>query len=145
MRIPLWKDLRLSVWEPQNPDAVKVTLARSKPYEPVRRVLSMRGWMLLFVRYDWKDAKPAADASSPSVPDLVEQLTRELHRRSLRLEELGEDPDVLETVLMNVRGEVLGLQAALGMALGGVVAGGDADQRAYEHYWEWCARQEVGQ
>jgi hypothetical protein len=62
MRIPLWKDLRLSVWERQNPNAVKVTLARSKPYEPVRRVLSMRGWMLLWVRYDWKDySQPEPD------------------------------------------------------------------------------------
>ncbi|WP_159064579.1 hypothetical protein [Streptomyces olivochromogenes] len=34
---------------------MRVTLARSTPYEPVRRVLSSRGWMLLLVRYDWKD------------------------------------------------------------------------------------------
>jgi hypothetical protein len=144
MRIPIWPGVRLSVWEKQNPDAVKVTLARSKPYEPVRRVLSSRGWMLLWVRYDWKDTSLPAD-TGPGMSDLVERLTRELHRRSLRLDGLGEDPDVQETVLMNVRGEVLGLQAALGMALGGMVAGGDADQRAYEHYWEWCARQEITQ
>lgn len=139
MRVPLWPGVRLSVWEKQNPDAVKVTLARSKPYEPIRRVLSFRGWMLLWVRYDWRDN------SHPEVPDpsrdrLVEQLTEELHRRSMRLEVLGEDHPrgpVAEGVVMNVRGEVLGLQAALGIALGGVVKGGDADQRAYEHYRAW--------
>jgi hypothetical protein len=60
MRIPLWPGLRLSVWERQNPDAVKVTMARSKPYQPIRRVLSMRGWMLLWVRYDWRDYSPPA-------------------------------------------------------------------------------------
>jgi hypothetical protein len=75
--------------------------------------------------------------------ELVDRLTHELHRRSLRLEELGDDPAVAEGVLMNVRGEVLGLQAALGMALGGEVAGGDADRLAYEHYRAWCARQGV--
>lgn len=139
MHIPLWPGVRLSVWEKQNPDAVRVTLARFTPYEPVWRVLSMRGWMLLLVRYDWKDTSRPVEAAV-GAPDLVERLTRELHRRSLRLDELGEDPDVRETVLMNVRGEVLGLQAALGMALGGVVAGGDADGRAYQHYSEWCAR-----
>jgi hypothetical protein len=55
MRIRLGRDRRLSVWERQNPEAVSVRLARSKPFEPVRRVLSMPGWMLLWVRYDWKD------------------------------------------------------------------------------------------
>jgi hypothetical protein len=88
---------------------------------------------------------PPAATTAGGVPDLVERLTRELHRRSLRLDELGNDPTVLETVLMNVRGEVLGLQAALGMALGGVVSGGDADQRAYKHYRAWRSRQEVSQ
>jgi hypothetical protein len=73
--------------------------------------------------------------------ELVDRLTHELHRRSLRLEQLGDDPAVAEGVLMNVRGEVLGLQAALGMALGGEVAGGDADRLAHEHYTAWCARQ----
>lgn len=144
MRIPLWPGVRLSVWEKQNPDAAKVTLAHSKPYEPVRRVLSMPGWMILLVRYNWKDHSQPAETAQ-GLPDLVERLTRELHRRSLRLEELGEDPDVQETVLMNVRGEVLGLQAAVGMALGGVVAGGDADQRAYAHYWEWCEQRGITQ
>jgi len=62
MRIPIWKDLRLSVWERQNPDAVRIVLARSKPFEPVRRVLSSRRWMLLWVRYDWRDYGRPEDA-----------------------------------------------------------------------------------
>lgn len=51
MRIPLWRDLRLSVWVKQNPQAVKVTMPNTVLRPPVRRVLSMRGWMLLLVRY----------------------------------------------------------------------------------------------
>ena len=55
MRIPLWPGVRLSVWEEQNPDAVKVVTPFVTPYEPIRRVLSKRGWFLLLVRYDWRD------------------------------------------------------------------------------------------
>ncbi|ARX81496.1 hypothetical protein SMD44_00894 [Streptomyces alboflavus] len=55
MRIPIWPGVRLSVWEPQNPEAVHVRLANYwKPF-PVRRVLSKRGWMILWIRYDWRD------------------------------------------------------------------------------------------
>lgn len=64
MRIRIWPGgVRLSVWEKQNPEAVRVRLARSVPHEPVRRVLSAPGWMLLLVRYDWRDqsAPPAEE------------------------------------------------------------------------------------
>ncbi|WP_331764774.1 hypothetical protein [Streptomyces sp. NBC_01238] len=55
MRIPIWPGVRLSVWEPQNPDAVKVTMAcYYKPFK-VTRVLSKRGWLVLLIRYDWRD------------------------------------------------------------------------------------------
>lgn len=60
MRIPIWPGIRLSVGEPQNPDAVKVVTPFVTPYQPIRRVLSKRGWMLLLVRYDWKKIAPAA-------------------------------------------------------------------------------------
>lgn len=54
MRIPIWPGVRLSVWEKQNPSAVRVVMPSTMLRPPVRRVLSMRGWMILLVRYDWK-------------------------------------------------------------------------------------------
>ena len=54
MRIPIWPGVRLSVWEKQNQQAVKVVMPNTVLRPPVRRVLSMRGWMILLVRYDWK-------------------------------------------------------------------------------------------
>ncbi|MEW2402192.1 hypothetical protein [Streptomyces sp. NPDC046862] len=54
MRIPIWPGARLSVWEKQNPEAVKVVMPSTRMVEPVFRVLSKRGWMFLLVRYDWK-------------------------------------------------------------------------------------------
>lgn len=54
MRIPIWPGVRLSVWEKQNPQAVEVVMPNTVLRPPVRRVLSMRGWMILLVRYDWK-------------------------------------------------------------------------------------------
>lgn len=140
MRVPIWPGVRLSVWEQQNPDAVKVTLARSTPKEPVRRVLSMRGWMLLWVRYDWKDYSPPA-ADDPSKSHVVHQLTREVHRRATHLETIrtaSEDRVPTDAWVM-VTGEVQGLQGALGIALGGTVAGGDADELAQRHYLAWSA------
>lgn len=61
MRITLWPGVRLSVWERQNPDAVKVVTPFITPHEPIRRVLSKRGWMLLLVRYDWRDRRNQPD------------------------------------------------------------------------------------
>ncbi|WP_435606622.1 hypothetical protein [Streptomyces ardesiacus] len=138
MRIPIWRNLRLSVWEPQNPDAVRVRLVRGEPKQPMRRVLSMRGWMLLLIRYDWQDhSQPPPD---PGVTAIVQDLTRELHRRATHLDTIrGADGDTVpnESWLM-VSGEVIGLQGALGTALGGRVPGGDADQMALEHYRAWA-------
>ena len=57
MRVPIWPGVRLSVWEKQNPDAVKVTTPFATLHQPVRRVLSMRGWFLLLCRYDWRDKR----------------------------------------------------------------------------------------
>ncbi len=139
MRIPIWPGIRLSVWEKQNPEAVKVTLARSKPYEPVRRVLSMRGWMLLWVRYNWKEYNSEERTPPASV---VYKMTRELHRRATHLETIRHaDEDRVPTdVWVMVTGEVQGLQGALGIALGAAVAGGNADQLAQEHYRAWDAK-----
>lgn len=136
MRISLGRDRRLSVWEKQNPEAVRVTLARSTPYEPVRRVLSSRGWMLLLIRYDWKDYSYDPDTPPASV---VYKLTRELHRRVTHLETIRHaDEDRVPTdVWVMVTGEVQGLQGALGIALGAAVAGGNADELAQAHYRAW--------
>lgn len=140
MRIPIWPGVRLSVWEKQNPEAVQIRLARSAPYEPVRRVLSMRGWMLLMVRYDWRDHSlpPAED---PAKSPVVHELTRELHRRTTHLDTVrtGHGVEVSDQWMANVAGEVLGLKGALGIALGGKVASGDADERAQAHYRAWAA------
>jgi hypothetical protein len=57
VRIPIWPGVRLSVWEKQDPDAVKVVTPFVTPHQPIRRVLSKRGWMLLLVRYDWRDKR----------------------------------------------------------------------------------------
>jgi hypothetical protein len=124
------------VWEEQNTEAVRVTLARSTPYEPVRRVLSSRGWMLLLVRYDWKDCSSEGYTPPASV---VYKLTRELHRRVTHLETIRHaDEDRVPTdVWVMVTGEVQGLQGALGIALGAAVAGGNADELAQAHYRAW--------
>jgi hypothetical protein len=55
MRIPIWPGIRLSIWEKQNPDAMKVEIACY--YKPIKvtRVASKRGWALLLVRYGWRD------------------------------------------------------------------------------------------
>ena len=54
MRIPIWPGVRLSVWEPQNPDAMGVTAPHIHTPLRVQRVASKRGWALLLVRYDWR-------------------------------------------------------------------------------------------
>jgi len=76
MRIPIWPGVRLSVWEKQNPEAVKVTMPNTVLRTPVRRMLSKRGWMVLLVRYDWKKSgrfyQPPGireQAERPSHPD----------------------------------------------------------------------------
>lgn len=55
MRIPIWPGVRLSVWEPQNPDALSVNMPLYRNPIRVTRVLSKRGWCVLLVRYNWKD------------------------------------------------------------------------------------------
>lgn len=139
MRIPIWPGIRLSVWEKQNPDAVQVRLPYAQPRQPLRRVLSKRGWMLLLVRYDWRDHKPVD--TGPSSEQVVADLIRELHRRKTHLETLwtGSEGGMSPLAVNMVAGEIQGLQGALGVALGGVVAGGDADRRGRDRYVAWAA------
>jgi hypothetical protein len=61
------------VWEKQNPQAVQVTMPNTVMRQPVRRVLSKRGWMVLLVRYDWKKSGRFYD------PDIREQRHRPTH------------------------------------------------------------------
>jgi len=75
MRIPIWPGIRLSVWERQNPDAVKVVMPNTELRKPVRRVLSKRGWMILLVRYDWRTSGSYYKAE----PGLREQRERPTH------------------------------------------------------------------
>lgn len=139
MRIPIWAGIRLSVWEKQNPEAVQIRLPYAQPQQPVRRVLSMRGWMLLLIRYDWRDSS-APIAEDPAKSFVVQQLTRELHRRATHLQTIrgASEDDVPTDAWVMVTGEVQGLRGALGIALGGRVAGGNADEMAQEHYRAWA-------
>ncbi|KPC68300.1 hypothetical protein ADL27_57150 [Streptomyces sp. NRRL F-6602] len=76
--------------------------------------------------------------SSQSIPD---RIAEEIHRRAARLEELHDAP---EHVRHEVRGELIGLRAALGIALGHRVPGGDADADGYLYYQQWLDRQSEG-
>lgn len=139
MRIPMWPGVRLTVWERQNPEAVKVTLAFAKPY-PVRRVLSMRGWILLLVRYDWRTRGQSVSDDLAKSP-VVQALTKELHRRSTHFQTMRNAPEgeVPTDRWAQISGEVIGLRGALGIALGGRVEGGTADELAHTHYQAWMA------
>ncbi|MGW5989562.1 hypothetical protein ACWFRT_13685 [Streptomyces anulatus] len=72
----------------------------------------------------------------------AEAIATELHRRILRLDELNTDPAENSERINHVRGEVIGLQGALGIALGGSVPGGTADPAGAASYQEWLNRQE---
>lgn len=76
--------------------------------------------------------------------DGADAVAAELHRRALRLEELKADPDTTPSTLDEVRGELIGLRGALGIVLGGSVAGGQADAMGINFYESWMARQEGG-
>ncbi|MGV2914665.1 hypothetical protein [Streptomyces alfalfae] len=86
----------------------------------------------------WEKQNPEAD---PATSPVVNELTRELHRRTTHLDTIRSAPEdeVPTDAWVMVVGEVQGLQGALGIALGGKVAGGDADERARAHYRSWAA------
>lgn len=138
MRVPIWPGVRLSVWEPQNPDAVEVTMACY--YNPIKvtRALSLRGWALLLLRYNWRDTGERV-RESPEGQPIVKELTRELHRRvtHLGVSRAASEDAVPNERWLQVMGEVIGLRGALGIALGGRVQGGGADELAQAHYWQW--------
>ncbi|MEW2402193.1 hypothetical protein [Streptomyces sp. NPDC046862] len=71
---------------------------------------------------------------------IADAVAAELYRRMQRLE----DPNLLERARTQVSGEVLGLQSALGIVLGGRVPGGTADRLAHEYYRGWLDRAKEG-
>jgi len=82
--------------------------------------------------------------------DQTDAIAQELHRRTTRLYELcatrafatdREAPEASTANIEHVRGEVIGLRGALGIALDGSVSGGDADQRALAYYQQWLTRE----
>ncbi|WP_097964967.1 hypothetical protein [Streptomyces sp. or20] len=72
----------------------------------------------------------------------ADAIAAELHRRTLRLDELSTEPAGNRERINHVRGEVIGLRGALGIALGGSVPGGSADPAGAAYYQEWLNRQE---
>ncbi|WP_330328220.1 hypothetical protein [Streptomyces pseudovenezuelae] len=68
-------------------------------------------------------------------------LAAELHRRALRMTELAATLDVPVTTVSEVRGEVIGLRAAIGIVLGGSVTAGTADELGHDYYRDWLRGQ----
>lgn len=68
MRISVWPGIKLSVWERQNPEALRVTMSNTTMRGPVRRILSKRGWAVLLVRHDWKKSGRYCPADEPTAP-----------------------------------------------------------------------------
>lgn len=132
MRLTLWPGYRLTLWEQQNPEAVKVVMPFTKPSR-VQRVLSARGWMLLLVQYDWKRRdRPDPDAAQERYARYVVQ---ELHRRSTHLEALTEGG----SLRLRTSGEVAALKQVLGIILGGCVHDGSAVRLGERFYVDWLA------
>lgn len=72
----------------------------------------------------------------------ADALSAEWHRRHQRLKDLTEGPNAQVAIVEHVRGELIGLRAALGILLGGQVQDGTADLLGWAYYQEWRRRQE---
>lgn len=124
--------------------AHKARRAKEHQLDDIRRALCDAGFM--------EDDDPYAHADLADVIRQVGEAAREvtgtdrvaaeLHRRALRLEQLKADPGIAQSMLDEVRGELIGLRGALGIMLGGTVAGGQADAMALNFYEAWLSRQE---
>ena len=73
--------------------------------------------------------------------NVPEVLSEEIYRRAARLDELSNDPTSSASARDHVRGELIGLRGALGIALGHKVSGGAADEAGIDYYRGWLARQ----
>ncbi|MFD7615775.1 hypothetical protein [Streptomyces sp. NPDC059802] len=72
----------------------------------------------------------------------ADAIVKELHRRTLRLDELRAGTAGNSSTIAHVRGEVIGLRGALGLVLGGTVPSGSADVAGAAYYQQWLSRQE---
>ena len=72
----------------------------------------------------------------------ADAIAAELQRRATHLDELRADPAASMSRIDHVRGEIIGLQGALGIILGGTVPGGTADKAAFTYYQQWLDRQD---
>ena len=90
-----------------------------------------------------REAAATEATESAAENPVADALAAELHRRSVRLEELRphKQPACLGCPAVQVHGEVIGLLGALGIALGGTVPGGTADEMGKAYYDAWRARQ----
>lgn len=73
----------------------------------------------------------------------ADRIAAEIHRRSIHLQDRRDSGSVSENILRELRGELIGLHGALGMALGHTVQDG-ADKAARDYYQMWWNRQNNG-
>lgn len=88
MRIPIRPGVKLSILEPQNPEAVRVRMATY--YKPIKltRLLSKRGWFVLLARYDWRNPgryQPPTPTDLAEVPLTAEESWEEVSRMATDL------------------------------------------------------------
>lgn len=95
MRIPLRPGVRLSLLVPQNQDAVRIRMATY--YNPLRvlRLISKRGWMVLLIRYDWRDKGVYEPLDRADLPLTADEAWEEVERTG---QELYEAQDALAFV-----------------------------------------------
>lgn len=113
------------------PEGTEVTCADCLHYQA-------RYERMLAPGYRPEDDDP--DALRVRITGLADTLAAELHRRWLRLNEIHKDLDYSDRTAMQLHGEVIGLRGALGIALGGAVAGGDADRMGVDYHQAWMKR-----
>lgn len=73
----------------------------------------------------------------PDASTVRVRLVRELHRRNTRF--CSDPPEWTEATRMQARGELLGLQVSLGIALGHAATSDDGLKAAASFYQRWLA------
>jgi len=77
--------------------------------------------------------------SSPHADVIAE----EIQRRLVRLDQLIPGLPADANLINHLRGEIIGLRAALGIVLGGIVQDGNADRLGYDYHQKWLTRQDT--